>query len=72
MVPAAERTKVRRPGAAADGATTCTSVDAVLAPRAAPPDTSLERNFSTASSCGLCGKGRPRPRAHHRRLERGR
>lgn len=57
MEQAAERiTKIRCPGAAADGANACNIVDVVLAPRVVPPDTSLERNFYTTSSCGLCGK----------------
>lgn len=31
-------------------------LDVALAPGVAPPDPSLERNFYTTSSCGLCGK----------------
>ncbi|MEW1656800.1 MULTISPECIES: formate dehydrogenase accessory sulfurtransferase FdhD [unclassified Streptomyces] len=31
-------------------------VDVVLSPGVAAPDASLERNFYTTSSCGLCGK----------------
>jgi FdhD protein len=31
-------------------------LDVVLADGVAPPDASLERNFYTTSSCGLCGK----------------
>jgi FdhD protein len=44
------------PGATADGSNTYNIVDVVLAPHVAPPDSSLERNFYTTSSCGLCGK----------------
>jgi FdhD protein len=44
------------PGATADGPNTYNIVDVALAPQVAPPDTSLERNFYTTSSCGLCGK----------------
>ncbi|MEU1517550.1 formate dehydrogenase accessory sulfurtransferase FdhD [Streptomyces sp. NPDC005811] len=43
-------------GATADGANTYNIVDVVLAAGVAPPDASLERNFYTTSSCGLCGK----------------
>jgi FdhD protein len=43
-------------GATADGVNTYNVVDVVQAPGVAPPDTSLERNFYTTSSCGLCGK----------------
>ncbi|MEE6258803.1 formate dehydrogenase accessory sulfurtransferase FdhD [Plantactinospora sonchi] len=43
-------------GATADGVNTYNVVDVVLAPGVAPPDPSLERNFYTTSSCGLCGK----------------
>jgi FdhD protein len=43
-------------GATADGGNTYNVVDVVLARGVAPPDPSLERNFYTTSSCGLCGK----------------
>ncbi|MFF3873993.1 formate dehydrogenase accessory sulfurtransferase FdhD [Streptomyces sp. NPDC001978] len=43
-------------GAMADGSNTYNVVDVALAPGVAAPDTSLERNFYTTSSCGLCGK----------------
>ncbi|MFE5483472.1 formate dehydrogenase accessory sulfurtransferase FdhD [Streptomyces sp. NPDC056527] len=43
-------------GATADGGNTYNVVDVVLAPGIAAPDASLERNFYTTSSCGLCGK----------------
>ncbi|PKW15979.1 formate dehydrogenase accessory sulfurtransferase FdhD [Saccharopolyspora spinosa] len=43
-------------GATADGSNTFNVVDVALAPGVAPPDPSLERNFYTTSSCGLCGK----------------
>jgi FdhD protein len=43
-------------GATADGGNTYNVVDLVLAPGVAAPDASLERNFYTTSSCGLCGK----------------
>ncbi|WP_329112839.1 formate dehydrogenase accessory sulfurtransferase FdhD [Streptomyces sp. NBC_01353] len=43
-------------GATADGGNTYNVVDVVLAPGVAAPDASLERNFYTTSSCGLCGK----------------
>ncbi|GAA5004877.1 formate dehydrogenase accessory sulfurtransferase FdhD [Streptomyces siamensis] len=43
-------------GATADGANTYNVVDVALAPGVPAPDTSLERNFYTTSSCGLCGK----------------
>ncbi|MGQ4598624.1 formate dehydrogenase accessory sulfurtransferase FdhD [Nocardia sp. R6R-6] len=42
--------------AAAEGGNTYNIVDVDLAPGTAAPDTSLERNFYTTSSCGLCGK----------------
>jgi FdhD protein len=43
-------------GATAGGGNTYNVVDVVLAPGVAAPDASLERNFYTTSSCGLCGK----------------
>ncbi|MEU6089596.1 formate dehydrogenase accessory sulfurtransferase FdhD [Streptomyces sp. NPDC047085] len=43
-------------GATADGGNTYNVVDVVLGPGAQAPDASLERNFYTTSSCGLCGK----------------
>jgi FdhD protein len=43
-------------GATADGGNTYNVVDVALAPGTAAPDASLERNFYTTSSCGLCGK----------------
>ena len=43
-------------GATDDGTSTYNVVDVALAPGVAPPDASLERNFYTTSSCGLCGK----------------
>ncbi|MGW3472640.1 formate dehydrogenase accessory sulfurtransferase FdhD [Saccharopolyspora sp. NPDC000995] len=43
-------------GATADGSNTLNVVDVALASGVAPPDASLERNFYTTSSCGLCGK----------------
>ncbi|EON24488.1 MULTISPECIES: formate dehydrogenase accessory sulfurtransferase FdhD [Nocardioides] len=43
-------------GATADGSNTYNVVDVRLAPGVAAPDPSLERNFYTTSSCGLCGK----------------
>ncbi|MFE1170085.1 formate dehydrogenase accessory sulfurtransferase FdhD [Nocardiopsis sp. NPDC058789] len=43
-------------GATADGSNTYNVLDVSLAPGVALPDTSLERNFYTSSSCGLCGK----------------
>ncbi|MEV0050540.1 formate dehydrogenase accessory sulfurtransferase FdhD [Saccharopolyspora shandongensis] len=43
-------------GATSDGGNTYNVVDVALAPGVAPPDASLERNFYTTSSCGLCGK----------------
>lgn len=39
-----------------DGHNTYNVLDVSLAPGVAPPDPSLERNFYTTSSCGLCGK----------------
>ena len=38
------------------GANTYNVLDVALAPGVAPPDASLERNFYTTSSCGVCGK----------------
>ncbi len=43
-------------GATADGGNTYNVLDVVLADDVAMPDVSLERNFYTTSSCGLCGK----------------
>lgn len=43
-------------GATENGANTYNVLDVDLAPGVAPPDPSLERNFYTTSSCGLCGK----------------
>ena len=43
-------------GATADGVNTYNVVEAVLAAGVAPPDPSMQRNFYTTSSCGLCGK----------------
>src|SRR5580765_3355487 len=43
-------------GATADGVNTYNVVDVVLGAGVTPPDASLERNFYTTSSCGLCGK----------------
>ncbi|MEU6265106.1 formate dehydrogenase accessory sulfurtransferase FdhD [Saccharopolyspora shandongensis] len=43
-------------GATSDGGNTYNVVDVALSPGVAPPDASLERNFYTTSSCGLCGK----------------
>ena len=39
-----------------DGSPTYNVVDVVLAPGVELPDVSLERSFSTTSSCGVCGK----------------
>jgi FdhD protein len=38
------------------GRNTYNVLDVDLAPGVAPPDASLERNFYTTSSCGVCGK----------------
>ena len=38
------------------GHNTYNVLDVALAPGVAPPDTELERNFYTTSSCGVCGK----------------
>lgn len=43
-------------GATEDGSNTYNVLDVSLAEHVPPPDTSLERNFYTTSSCGLCGK----------------
>ena len=43
-------------GANPEGLNTYNVLDITLAPGVAPPDPSLERNFYTTSSCGLCGK----------------
>lgn len=43
-------------GAVEDGTNTYNVLDLSLAPGVRPPDTSLERNFYTTSSCGVCGK----------------
>ncbi|MDN5746718.1 MAG: formate dehydrogenase accessory sulfurtransferase FdhD [Nocardioidaceae bacterium] len=43
-------------GASEEGINTYNLVDLALAPDVAPPDPSVERNFYTTSSCGLCGK----------------
>ncbi|GAC1323093.1 MAG: formate dehydrogenase accessory sulfurtransferase FdhD [Mycobacteriales bacterium] len=43
-------------GVTADGVNTYNVLDVALAPGVAPPDPSVERNFYTTSSCGLCGK----------------
>ncbi|MGY1916098.1 formate dehydrogenase accessory sulfurtransferase FdhD [Blastococcus sp. SYSU DS0973] len=40
----------------ADGRNTYNVVDVDLAPGVPMPDTGLERNFYTSSSCGVCGK----------------
>ena len=43
-------------GATANAGNTYNVVDVVLTAGVAAPDASLERNFYTTSSCGLCGK----------------
>ena len=43
-------------GDTADEGNTYNLLDVTLAPGVAPPDPSLERSFTTTSSCGLCGK----------------
>jgi FdhD protein len=43
-------------GATADGVNTYNVLDVLLADGVPLPDASLERNFYTTSSCGLCGK----------------
>ncbi|GAA4679147.1 formate dehydrogenase accessory sulfurtransferase FdhD [Pseudonocardia yuanmonensis] len=40
----------------AEGRNTYNVLDVALAPGVEPPDTSVERNFYTTSSCGVCGK----------------
>jgi FdhD protein len=43
-------------GATDNGGNTYNVLDVVLAAGVPPPDPSLQRNFYTTSSCGLCGK----------------
>ncbi len=43
-------------GATVDGTNTYNVIDAALAHGVAPPTPSLQRNFYTTSSCGVCGK----------------
>ncbi|MDA8368620.1 MAG: formate dehydrogenase accessory sulfurtransferase FdhD [Nocardiopsaceae bacterium] len=43
-------------GATEDGSNTYNVLDVTLAPGVPLPDMTLERNFYTTSSCGLCGK----------------
>jgi FdhD protein len=43
-------------GTGPDGRNTYNVLDVALAAGVAPPDASLERNFYTTSSCGVCGK----------------
>ncbi len=43
-------------GAVDDGTNTYNVLDVSLAPDVDPPSASLERNFYTTSSCGVCGK----------------
>ncbi|WP_043724306.1 formate dehydrogenase accessory sulfurtransferase FdhD [Kutzneria sp. 744] len=43
-------------GATVDNGNTYNVLDVSLAPGVPPPDPSVERNFYTTSSCGLCGK----------------
>ncbi|MBJ7323840.1 formate dehydrogenase accessory sulfurtransferase FdhD [Rhodococcus fascians] len=40
-----------------EGANTYNVLDVTLAPGVAAPETGVERNFYTTSSCGVCGKG---------------
>lgn len=40
----------------AEGRNTYNVLDLALAPGVQPPDTGVERNFYTTSSCGVCGK----------------
>jgi FdhD protein len=39
-----------------EGRNTYNVIDVDLAPGVTPPDTALDRNFYTSSSCGVCGK----------------
>lgn len=51
-----------------DGRNTYNVLDIHLAPGVAPPDNSVQRNFYTTSSCGVCGKAAldaVRLRTHH-------
>ncbi|MEY9212295.1 formate dehydrogenase accessory sulfurtransferase FdhD [Thermobifida halotolerans] len=43
-------------GSTEDGVNTYNVLDVVLAPGVPQPDVSVERNFYTTSSCGVCGK----------------
>lgn len=43
-------------GVGPDGLNTYNVLDIALAPGVPPPDTGVERNFYTTSSCGVCGK----------------
>ncbi|TQM80603.1 FdhD protein [Saccharothrix saharensis] len=43
-------------GTGPDGLNTYNVLDLTLADGVAPPDTGVERNFYTTSSCGVCGK----------------
>jgi FdhD protein len=43
-------------GVDAEGRNTYNVLDVALAPGVEPPDASVERNFYTTSSCGVCGK----------------
>jgi FdhD protein len=44
-------------GTGPDGMNTYNVLDIALADGVPPPDTGVERNFYTTSSCGVCGKG---------------
>ena len=44
-------------GTGPDGMNTYNVLDVALAPGVPEPDTGVERNFYTTSSCGVCGKG---------------
>lgn len=44
-------------GVDGEGANTYNVLDLTLAQGVAPPETGVERNFYTTSSCGVCGKG---------------